>query len=311
MEDGTPNEGCAAQNTAAGVPIAGTGPSGVTAWFVLEDRSRWAAKAVANLDAPDAVRDLLVDAKGRPTANVVLARGPCEEGRRRLWFAWVADGEEALFEVELPDLEAVARLPVDRLLQGDTRALYDAYPGAVARLSEPLVLVCTHGQRDRCCALLGAPIAQRLAEAGRGLVLRTTHLGGHRFAPTGLVLPLGLMYGRMDAAAPTAFFDAVQRREIVSLEQYRGRSCWPRPVQAALHAWRQERGVLMLDWVHVLGRIQAGDGSWQVALTSDGTGPAFCEYRVRAVAHDKPARKSCRDDSPALGTHWLAERVDG
>lgn len=311
MEDGPDITGCAPESAAAGVPLAGTGPSGVTAWFILEDRSRWAAKAVANLDAPESVRTVLLDAKGRASANVVLARGPCEPGQRRLWFAWVGDGEEALFEVTLPDLLALEQLPVDRLVQGDTRALFDAFPGAVRRLAEPLVLVCAHGQRDRCCALLGAPVAQRLAETGRGRVLRTTHLGGHRFAPTGLVLPLGLMYGRMDVAEPDAFFDALERREILSLQQYRGRSCWPRPVQAALHAWREERGVVQLDWVHVLGRIQGADGSWQVALTSDGAGPAFCEYRVRQQAGGAPARKSCRDEAPVPTSHWVAERVDG
>lgn len=311
MQEREEQPGCAAESLGAAEPIAGTGPNGINAWLVLEDNGRWPAKALPALDASDAVLRVVMGAKKHPQANLVLARGPCDGGQRRLWFAWVGDGEETLLEVTLPNLDALADFPVDRVCRGDVHALFDAYPGRVRTIREPLVLVCTHGQRDRCCARLGAPVASALGGTGRGLVLRTTHLGGHRFAPTALVLPLGLMYGRMTADDPGGFFNAIERREIVALDQYRGRSCWPRPVQAALHQWRLERGELRLDWVHVLGRIQGADGSWRVALTSDGAGPAFCEYVVRQVPLGRTARKSCRDEQPSALTTWQAVRVDG
>ena len=45
------------------------------------------------------------------------------------------------------------------------------------------VLVCTHGTRDTCCGSLGTRLWRDL-DAGGATVRRTSHTGGHRFAPT-------------------------------------------------------------------------------------------------------------------------------
>jgi hypothetical protein len=54
------------------------------------------------------------------------------------------------------------------------------------------LLVCTHGRRDVCCGSSGTELALQLANGDlpAGLSLwRTSHTGGHRFAPTFLLLP--------------------------------------------------------------------------------------------------------------------------
>jgi hypothetical protein len=66
----------------------------------------------------------------------------------------------------------------------------------------PDVLVCTHGRRDRCCGSLGTPLATELesdptALAGARL-WRTSHTGGHRFAPTAILLPEGTAWAYAD-----------------------------------------------------------------------------------------------------------------
>lgn len=75
------------------------------------------------------------------------------------------------------------------------------------------VLVCSHGTRDVCCGSGGTRLAldvhDTLAEAGIH-VWRTSHLGGHRFAPTALLLPTGTMWGRLDPPTLTG----VARREL-------------------------------------------------------------------------------------------------
>ena len=63
-----------------------------------------------------------------------------------------------------------------------------------------MLLVCTNGKRDECCALLGRPIAQRCAPGAPGRVWESNHLGGHRFAPTVTLLPHGTMHGQLDTA---------------------------------------------------------------------------------------------------------------
>ncbi|MEX5634210.1 sucrase ferredoxin [Parafrankia sp. FMc2] len=74
------------------------------------------------------------------------------------------------------------------------------------------VLVCGHGRRDACCGRLGAGLAVRLAAGtpGPGVNLwRTSHLGGHRFAPVALVLPEGTGW----AFADPDLIDRVIRRD--------------------------------------------------------------------------------------------------
>jgi hypothetical protein len=61
------------------------------------------------------------------------------------------------------------------------------------------VLVCTHGRRDACCGTLGTRLAVSLPGLGAGVhVWRTSHTGGHRFAPTALLLPEGTMWAYLD-----------------------------------------------------------------------------------------------------------------
>jgi hypothetical protein len=63
------------------------------------------------------------------------------------------------------------------------------------------VLVCTHGRRDVCCGSAGTDLALRLAAGGPppGVTTwRTSHTGGHRFAPTVIVLPQGTGWAFMD-----------------------------------------------------------------------------------------------------------------
>lgn len=72
------------------------------------------------------------------------------------------------------------------------------------------VLVCTHGTRDSCCGRRGAVLAAELAAAGLGAranLWRTSHLGGHRFAPTFMVLPQGTVWGFADVDLVTRVVD--------------------------------------------------------------------------------------------------------
>jgi hypothetical protein len=66
------------------------------------------------------------------------------------------------------------------------------------------VLICTHGRRDACCGRQGTALVMQVATdpdiAGAGYrVARTSHTGGHRFAPTAVVLPEGTMWAFLDA----------------------------------------------------------------------------------------------------------------
>jgi hypothetical protein len=64
------------------------------------------------------------------------------------------------------------------------------------------VLVCTHGARDACCGSLGTRLSAALPGLGAGVhVWRTSHTGGHRFAPTAVLLPEGTVWAYLDLDA--------------------------------------------------------------------------------------------------------------
>jgi len=74
-----------------------------------------------------------------------------------------------------------------------------AGPGPDATVAGRHVLVCTHGRRDACCGSFGTRLASALPGLGATVsVWRTSHTGGHRFAPTALLLPEGTMWAYLD-----------------------------------------------------------------------------------------------------------------
>lgn len=89
------------------------------------------------------------------------------------------------------------------LVAGMEAAMEAAAAGHTGALVErPVLIVCTHGNHDACCALHGARFAQRARKAAARLgleldVWESTHLGGHRFAATAITLPWGHMHGRL------------------------------------------------------------------------------------------------------------------
>ncbi|MBO1754502.1 sucrase ferredoxin [Allobranchiibius sp. CTAmp26] len=79
---------------------------------------------------------------------------------------------------------------------------------------EPLLLVCTHGRHDACCALRGRPLAVALQGLLPGRVWETTHVGGDRFAANLLALPSGALYGRVTPQAAPELVDRIVRGQV-------------------------------------------------------------------------------------------------
>lgn len=133
------------------------------------------------------------------------------------------------------------------------------------------VLVCGHGRRDRCCGSLGTSLAVELiaaggiGEGGRAGIRRTSHTGGHRFAPTAIVLPEGTVWGYLDEAS----LSAVVSRHVPFVEVapfYRGCSGLGSPaVQALERVVLEEMGWSLLDQPR-LGE-DLGDGRTSLETT--------------------------------------------
>jgi hypothetical protein len=152
-------------------------------------------------------------------------------------------GESAWLEGrELEDPEELADLDLAAVAAGWP-------PGFGVPVTGPVLLVCTHGKHNACCARVGAPLARFLHERF-GDVWETTHVGGDRYAANLVCLPHGLYYGDMDEDRAMTAAEEYRRGRVV-LEGYRGRVGLPEPVQAAEHFVRVRSGVLGIEDVIV------------------------------------------------------------
>jgi hypothetical protein len=114
-------------------------------------------------------------------------------------------------------------------------------------------------------------------------VWECTHLGGHRFAPTALVLPTGYAYGWLDPAGAVAAYKAAASGE-VETTLCRGRSTWSPAGQVAELAVRaatglSDAGVLQVGDAPGGAIVTARDGRrWAVAVTdvAGARRPASC-----------------------------------
>ena len=226
-------------------PLPGTAPP-VSGWVIIEAPGSWPNKPL--LDGPLGALGVELAARTKGTATrVQLARQPERTGEgssRRVWFAHTAPGGVRQRIAELSDL--------DSLLDVDLIALGQGQLPPVGRTDmTPHLFVCQNGKRDACCARLGRPLVTALAAEFPGQVYETTHLNGHRFAPTALLLPYGVIHGRLDLAGAREVLTAATYRRTV-IASSRGRSALPQPLQVAELAVRSAYDVTGIDVLDVL-----------------------------------------------------------
>jgi len=217
-------------------PLAATAATAVT-WLLIEQAGPWGAKALTESHLDTELGRALDAAAAGTGVRIALIRRP---GRHADHLP--ASRHEVLVAHTVPGRSWVRRRVVTdpaELLGLDFAALGAGEHGGFGteHAGGPIALVCTNGRRDRCCALLGRPLAAELAAAGHSEVWEVTHLGGHRFSPTMLVLPYGYAYGRLTGTTAKEVLAATAAGHMVP-EWSRGRSCWERPGQAAEQAVR-------------------------------------------------------------------------
>lgn len=132
------------------------------------------------------------------------------------------------------------------------------------------VLICSHGRRDQCCGTLGTRLAGDTAETPGARVWRTSHTGGHRFAPTALVLPEGTAWGYLDAELLAGIVDRSLDVEVAA-GLYRGCTGLGAPaVQACDREAFREIGWSWLDHRRHGEVVEDQDGRSQVRISYAG-----------------------------------------
>jgi hypothetical protein len=279
-------------------PLVGTAPV-ARSWIVVEQRGPWGRKALTQSHLDPVLGAALDTAANAHGARVALVRRPgrhpdAGQVPRRVWVASTRPGASWLLGGRVEDVAELGLLAWSGIEQGDRELVRASLP-VLRPEAEPLVLVCTNARRDVCCASFGRPLASALHDRFLERVWETTHLGGHRFAPTAAVLPHGVVYGRLD---PDAAEDVVARARLgqFSADGYRGRSTFSRPGQAAEAAVRDVAEIDGLDDVDVTAIDSSGSdetvaGSWRVVVTHrDGR---RWHVDVTAQPLDPPRPESC------------------
>jgi len=157
---------------------------------------------------------------------------------------------------------------------------------------EPVMLVCTHGRHDTCCAVRGRPVAAALGKHHGRRVWECSHVGGDRFAPSVVVLPDGTYYGGLDE---TDAVDVLDRHlaGTVTPARLRGSSLLPPVAQAAAVAVHERFGPGGARDVRSASIETIGPGEWTVELTCSGPLPARVVVAVEA-RRSAPAVLTCR-----------------
>lgn len=279
---------CATLSRELTEPLAATAATATT-WLLLEQTGPWGAKALTESHLDPVLGKALDKACSGTGVRLALIRRPGPHADRpstaprEVVIAHAVPGAPWVRRCTVTDPAELLGLDFTALGAGDHGGFGSEHTG------DPLALVCTNGRRDRCCALLGRPLAAELVAAGYQNVREVTHLGGHRFSPTMLVLPYGYAYGRLTGAAAKEILEATAAGRTVP-EWSRGRSCWDRPGQAAEQAVRELTGERLADAL-TLSEPSGGDGLWRVAVThSDGRNWLV---DVAAGVSEPPRPESC------------------
>lgn len=184
------------------------------------------------------------------------------------------------------------------------------------RSADPAIFVCTNGKRDTCCAVHGRIVIDELRKDKEltGQVYEVSHIGGHRFAPTALLLPWGYLLGRIDPAATRQILNEAWETKINS-DFLRGRSALPAWAQSAEIAVRFENLDLGIDSLDVVVDRNGLTIPWTMAPIlletdkvlvrhSDGR-----QWKVNLEMRDSAPRKiSCSGDLSSA-TFWQAVEV--
>lgn len=196
-------------------PLPGTAPVS-TAWLIVYHQGSWGERPVDTI-VPQNLKDWAHDRD----AKILLARTPVGRDTFPVSTYWYSTSHGHLVQgmldpSGLPDLK-------------------------LAHSSHSLLLICTNGKRDQCCATLGRNLITQcrdvLSPKLFEQILECSHLGGHRFAPTAIWLPDNLVLGRLDAPAVAGLLD----NKVIDTSFIRGDSRLTAAQQVVhAHLWPQE-----------------------------------------------------------------------
>jgi hypothetical protein len=186
------------------------------------------------------------------------------------------------------------------------------------------ILVCTHGSHDQCCARYGNPFYFYARNTISDLQLddvriwKSSHFGGHRFAPTAIDLPEARYYGVLDQDSFRSILTRTGDIEFLH-KVYRGWGLLASTLQIL------EREIILLqgwDWFNykVAGKIleQSMDNNTMLAdITYENPPGSLYTYQAKLVkdaVKTQVLKSSCHATQEslvvkyAIANLWLVDR---
>ena len=211
--------GCAQQSQERNEELIGSTLENITRWILLPYAKEWPARVkIDDLDLPTKTKTLITEALQAPQTRLQLIKRTHLSMPQTLFFF---EGGQLYRQNE--HTTALTKEEMDVC-------------------DDAMILICTHGSRDRCCGTLGGKLYAQAAKRHPSIVWQTSHVGGHRFAPTLLSLPQGLMYGRVQEEDIEKLCTQSTEATPFSIDALRGVPAWPKNVQvAAASYWKQHQ----------------------------------------------------------------------
>lgn len=235
---------CSLDSLEANEEMYGTA-STVETWFVLEYKGRWSGDAFRDSKIPEAVKTAINRyIEGIPNSRIQLVKKEKRGGDGiKLFIAHSREKVPVLSEITLGGYEDLLDENIDVIIKDRS-----------SEIKEPIFLICTNGEHDKCCGKFGMPVYKEVIEGVHcQRTWQTTHIGGHRFASTFVCLPHGLYYGRVREGKTAEEIFGEYKNGRIELGSYRGRSCYSAPAQAAEYFLRNETGVREITAFYLQG----------------------------------------------------------
>ena len=269
---------CATRARERGDDLAATAVP-VRTWVLVEYVGGWPIKGFTDIDIDRSVRAEVHAAAVRAGARIQLVRrhGRQPERGEHRWAVLQHDGLRQRWGTWERDADLRAIIPA--LTQ----------PGETGH--RQVLLVCTHGVHDVCCAVRGRPVAAALAQRWQEQTWECDHVGGDRFAANLVVAPGGYYFGGLE---PDSAVHVVEEYDAdrVSATYLRGSTTTTAPGQAAMIEAVRRYGPVAPGSLRVTSMHTDGD---HVRVRLAGTPPLPESMDVEVVARrTEPARLTCR-----------------
>lgn len=264
-------------------------------FVVLEQPGPWGRKAAEESHLPREVGVELDRSASSAGGRFMLMRRPGPHVDRHaghhvlVGYAGGPSAEAWLLKGQVASPTDLLALDWSALVDGRVEAVAATLPGA--GLSPPALLICTNGRRDVCCAVRGRPLAAAAADIDPERVWEVSHTGGHRFAPTAVLLPWGQALARLtDETAGLLLRSSLTNeipRNLLGPTHDRGRSALAPDLQAAESFVRHLLGETSLP--SLTTRAEPSDAIHETAATDDSVTRARVthtdgrEWQVRVV----------------------------